>query len=150
MRTLGIVAAGLVAVIVVAFAVHVSAYDQWSCAPAVRAMGLASKSSAGDMQCELEKLDIAGLPPSELYALGNDYMQRKKPNMSLVLWEEGWRKGHGPSARAIGEMLDPNLWGTQPSAFTKPNAQDSRKWYERAVKNGDVSAQARLAALPAQ
>ncbi len=148
MNTIYIALGLLVAVVVGLVSFSVASYNPWTCAPMVRAVGIGPTGGAGELQCELQKYDFSSLPPSELYALGNDYLGQGKPDISLVFWEEAWRKNHGPSARAIGEMLDPNIWGTQPSAFTKPSVDDARKWYQRAVGEGDIDAAAALAALP--
>ncbi len=80
------------------------------------------------------------LPVSELFARAQDYLAKGDPDSALAVLEESARRGHAPSARAVGEMYDPTLWGETPSPFTRPNPQEALRWYEKAIELGDSEA----------
>lgn len=92
---------------------------------------------------------VADLPVSEMYAEASDRAAAGQESAALVIYETAAARGHAPSARAVGEMYDPSLWGTTPSPLSEPDAVEARRWYGRAADLGDDVAQARLTALAA-
>ena len=65
-----------------------------------------------------------------------------------LLYEELAVKGSVQGARALAETYDPAILKTLLVAGLRPNIEQAKKWYARAIELGDREAEARLAALP--
>ncbi len=100
-------------------------------------MRFGDDSSASQEQALAKDFD---LPVSELFARAQDYLAKGDANSALAILEESARRGHAPSARAVGEMYDPTLWGETPSPFSRPNPREALRWYEKAAELGDQDA----------
>jgi hypothetical protein len=98
---------------------------------------------------QFDPASLASRTAADLYDLAGKFARNGDTQHALVVWEEAARRRHGQSARVIGEMYDPGLWGTVPTAMTSPNVEFARKWYGRAVEYGDDLAQSRLDDLAA-
>lgn len=68
----------------------------------------------------------------------------QQPEGALALLEVAAQKKHGPAARRIAEMYDPEHWSKQSSPFSQPNQRLAHTWYQRAESFGDPIASERL------
>jgi hypothetical protein len=79
--------------------------------------------------------EIARGSIEQMYSCAVTFYSKGRLSDAQLLWEEAWRVGqHGPSSLAIGKMYDPVLWGQAPTPFTKPDAYQAKKWYQRAAE----------------
>lgn len=68
-------------------------------------------------------------------------------NTALIVYTGLARRGFGPAARTIGQMLDPASYDPASSPFSKADAAQAEDWYRRAVDAGDDRARDLLRAL---
>ena len=79
--------------------------------------------------------EIARGSVEQMYSCAVTFYKKDRLGDAQLLWEEAWRVGqHGPSSLAIGKMYDPVIWGKVPTTFSKPDAYQAEKWYQRAVQ----------------
>lgn len=89
------------------------------------------------------------LPSAETHAFARELLSHERTDEAFALFRQLGAAGHGPSALAVGEMYDPQLWNEEHSPFSQPNPRQAERWYKRALDQGTDGARRRLTMLEA-
>ncbi len=92
-------------------------------------------------------LTCSGLDAPGCYQVGERALQQRQLEPARQLLQQASGLGSIDASMALGRMYDPDTWSAETSPVGQPNWETAAFWYEKAARQGNVTAQATVGRL---